>query len=110
MDTDGNGNGAQPYKDGDSQRECAWGLKGGHLLLGVQHTTKAEFSPPGAATTVDGIGDQAYFIKANNELHVLHGTLEIVVSFSKDSSPSDDETLIPTQKALASKILEKVGS
>ncbi|NEA36138.1 DUF3558 domain-containing protein [Streptomyces sp. SID13031] len=110
-DEDGFRGGPDPYEPGDTQRECVYGLKGGHFLVGAQHTSADEFSPPGDdGELVDGIGDQAFFIKSNNELHVRKGELEIVVNFTKDSSPSGDLTLIPVQKTIATAILEKTGA
>jgi hypothetical protein len=73
-------------------------------------TPADQFSPPGEAETVDGIGDKAYFLKANNELHVLHGDIEIYVLFSKDNGPYGDLTLIPGEKAIAAKVLETIGA
>jgi hypothetical protein len=108
-DESGTFGGPDPYNPGDTQRECAFGIKGGHLLMGVGQTTADIFSPPGEAETVTGIGDQAYFIKANNELHVRKGTLEVIVNFTKDSSPEDDVSLIPAQKTIATRILEIAG-
>ena len=111
-DESGEKGGAEPFAAGDTQRGCIWGIKGGHFLIGTQRTKAGEFSPPGdgSGEIVDGIGDQAYFIKSNNELHVRKGDLEIVVSFTKDESPEGDLSLIPAQKTIATKILETVGA
>ncbi|WP_405062890.1 hypothetical protein OG474_14970 [Kribbella sp. NBC_01505] len=110
-DDDGTRGGPQPYKAGDSQRECIWGVDGGHFLIGTQRTKAAEFSGPGGdSEIVDGIGDQAYFIKSNTELHVRKDDLEIVVSFDKDETESGDLTLIPVQKTIATKILQTIGA
>ncbi|MGW6283165.1 hypothetical protein [Kribbella sp. NPDC055071] len=108
-DETGNFGVEDPYNPGDTQRECAFGIKGGHLLMGTGRTSADIFSPPGEAETVTGIGDQAYFIKANNELHVRKDTLEVIVNFTKDSSPEDDVSLIPAQKIIATRILEIAG-
>ncbi|MFF1818658.1 hypothetical protein ACFVWG_15250 [Kribbella sp. NPDC058245] len=110
-DADGARGGPEPYQPGDSQRACIWGVDGGHFLIGTQRTKADEFSGPGGdSEIVDGIGDQAYFIKSNNELHVRKDDLEIVVSFTKDESESGDVTLIPVQKTIATKILETAAA
>jgi hypothetical protein len=102
---------ADPYKSGETQRVCTFGVKDGYLLVGTQTTKPDVFSPPGdgSGEIVGGIGDQAFFIKGNNELHVRKGDLEIVVNYTKDSSPSGDLTLIPAQKTIATKVMETVG-